>query len=835
MTNQAIAAIKALAAASHGASSYGSLPQHTASQNALLSTMAGSTQATKEAGVSFSVVSSASNRIVIQDSVSKQRFSISSEAFTDQTSKQSTNLANNYIPKTGDTLLLVNTSKASITFRVIQASDQNPLPAKLSRTLANSWPDVSSSVISKAPLNIIAQSSMKNDDASAKALSKLIVQTSMQSGLPNISIPLAGKIVAIAGQHNSGLVQAIAALHLPTGDSGLSTEQLRTLKPLSKLIVPLQAKIANSVGIGTKVRIELSLGNALSKQKQSLGPDTLSNNNTNSGIIKTVSFQEAQKSPALSLDKLGIAHINKANPIINAKGISLLQALVLLPRVPASPLSQQLTSASQRSANQSGTADNLIALPLDKKNIDALPKTLLLGVSNTSGKDLSNLLQGRLLVSHQAANIGIAKNTGLSVLAVAKPISVTIDASYLSDGKTKNESSLKTSKTEIPTNKIPTGLESGRLNPNDLKLTNSAQRDSLLQSLKNTLTPQQILQLPPKLSAALNHTMAHTESGGSAFSQIKTVLESIDKNGSSDTKQNLSELLHAMRALKAEPTAAVNSGQNKLELAELLQSIMSAPAVTQIVNHSGTSFPKSNSFIEGLVSVLRLSLVANLSAAQNRITSTPSPQANNTAGLSNLLTSFIKPNTQADMPSQNLRTRATRLTTDIMQADPRASLIGEIGKLLSNHNSYKLRSADASLQGQDTYYYALPNLMNKNGKDIEFKIQREQQGESHKDHIEQSDIWKLDMRMDVGSLGTLLAKISLKIPPPSDASQSSKELDLHLYTSNSELKDKVIGLLPNLHSKLNAAGISVKSQKCDLGKIDESIIKTNLNVMHAYA
>jgi len=99
----------------------------------------------------------------------------------------------------------------------------------------------------------------------------------------------------------------------------------------------------------------------------------------------------------------------------------------------------------------------------------------------------------------------------------------------------------------------------------------------------------------------------------------------------------------------------------------------------------------------------------------------------------------------------------------------------------------------------------------------------------------------------VGQHGTLLAKTRFftqsKAAPAKATemcshinSQSAKQgIDLHLYASSEDLKARVISHLPQLHKRLKSLGISVNSQTCNVGKVDVSLFKTQLNVMHTYA
>jgi hypothetical protein len=378
---------------------------------------------------------------------------------------------------------------------------------------------------------------------------------------------------------------------------------------------------------------------------------------------------------------------------------------------------------------------------------------------------------------------------------------------------------------------------------------------TLLQRVKSNISPQALAELPAKLQTALHHTLSHSAPTGEGVDVIKAALEKVVMQGSVESKQQFAPLVQQLRLLSGmkfvaakeidatnmnkasapntSPKVDLNSeltpktkldaaSKDGAELAQLIKQTMSSEALTQITTPVAQSSAKGqNSFIEGLVTLLKLSLAANL---VNRT------DAQSTAKQSMLQTSiptFIAgivkaSNTQSDKP------QPAKVLQDLSRIDPRGSLISEIGKLLSSHNTQKLRSAEASLQGNDTYYYALPNLLNKNGQDIESAIRREaERGQKEEANAEQSltQVWKLDIKLDVGEHGNVLAKTRLQ----------NNAVDLHLYASDEALKERVLKYLPMLHARLKALGIEVNAQRCDVGKVSPSLLKTQLNVMHTYA
>jgi hypothetical protein len=60
-----------------------------------------------------------------------------------------------------------------------------------------------------------------------------------------------------------------------------------------------------------------------------------------------------------------------------------------------------------------------------------------------------------------------------------------------------------------------------------------------------------------------------------------------------------------------------------------------------------------------------------------------------------------------------------------------------------------------------------------------------------------------------------------------------EKLDLHIYASNEALKTNIVNMLPHLEKRLEHLGLRM-NHKCFLGKIPETLHKTNFQMVQAY-
>lgn len=164
--------------------------------------------------------------------------------------------------------------------------------------------------------------------------------------------------------------------------------------------------------------------------------------------------------------------------------------------------------------------------------------------------------------------------------------------------------------------------------------------------------------------------------------------------------------------------------------------------------------------------------------------------------------------------------QSARLMHDFRQFDAKHTLTAEVAKLLSSHQHHKLKSIEASLQGQDQLHYSLPNMFHKNADDIELLIKRESRENKDQADKGKNASWYLTMKLDVGPLGQMLAKTQLQ----------DDEIKLQLYTSTTELKNKTLDMLPYLTKRLSVLGITITEKSCQLGKIPKQLQSEHYHV-----
>jgi hypothetical protein len=239
-----------------------------------------------------------------------------------------------------------------------------------------------------------------------------------------------------------------------------------------------------------------------------------------------------------------------------------------------------------------------------------------------------------------------------------------------------------------------------------------------------------------------------------------------------------------------------------------IRQILSGPA--QLLNTSQlVNVNNNNGMIGGLVTLLQLTLAARLSREQPQL----AQRISNLLGLSSPIT-------------KTGSSQTSRVVQDLNQIQQRHQLLKEIGRLLAGHHSSKLSNAEQAIQGQESFYYLLPTNISNQFKDIELLIKREkEQEDSNGKEQKQTKTWHLTMKMDISDIGQLLSK----------AKVIDNGLELSFYSSNEQVKERVVKFLPQLISRLNHLGIEVMRSDCQLGKIPESLQKRPYHLFETQA
>lgn len=286
-----------------------------------------------------------------------------------------------------------------------------------------------------------------------------------------------------------------------------------------------------------------------------------------------------------------------------------------------------------------------------------------------------------------------------------------------------------------------------------------------------------------------------TESPSVLLQRIETALSDPQFQGDDNLKNLLAQV-------KQQIQMALPSGREQDH--QQLKQLMAAPTLNltpvQIV-----SPPANQGFMAGLLTMLQMSLTARLARQQ------PAQMEKLVSAINGLL--------GKSKPSQT-----TKGISDFQQLDQKHQLLKEIGRALAGHQSSKLSSAEQQLQGQESFYYTLPLGIGNDKRDAELLIRREPEKQnSGKNKAIKGSHWKLSMKLDLGDLGQLLAKASLK----------DKDLELDFYASNQQTLEQVLNFVPLLRRRFKKLGIEVLHNRCQLGKIPDSLQQTPYQIFEA--
>ena len=231
-------------------------------------------------------------------------------------------------------------------------------------------------------------------------------------------------------------------------------------------------------------------------------------------------------------------------------------------------------------------------------------------------------------------------------------------------------------------------------------------------------------------------------------------------------------------------TAAANTA--------LIRALITSPPLTTI--GAITNSTPSN-FINGLVTVLQLSLATRAIRQQGQLADTVST-------LSRVLPKSI-----------NGQTIQAKTLNDWSNIESKYQLENSTKTLLSNIQNSKLQHTESRSIGQENLHLVLPISQHDN-KAPELLIQREEEKSGDRDnkpaHGRQ---WNLTMKLDVGDLGEMLVKTAVR----------AEDIDIDIYTSSDALMSKVYDTLPFLKRRLAALGVGVNSSSCQRGKIPATL------------
>lgn len=334
--------------------------------------------------------------------------------------------------------------------------------------------------------------------------------------------------------------------------------------------------------------------------------------------------------------------------------------------------------------------------------------------------------------------------------------------------------------------------------------TQTVSSQSILKQLSSQLTQAQFSQktasdMQLHISQLAKQILPKTQAQTQVFSDLINTLSDLR-----DVSAPLKTVLNSVKdsILKSDNQMGLN---DHASLKQLLSSTINPAPLNALASNAQTGF------LNALVTLLQVALASRLQKQSNDYASK----------VQQAIPDIVKKLIPNISPSQG-----ARLAQEFNQFDSKHLLSTDIAKLLANHQQHKLTSLDSSIQGQDSLYYSLPNIFNKQGKDIELLIKHEyQQKDEDKEHSDAEKQWALTMKFEIGEKGELLAKTKLK----------GSQIDLQIYTSNELLKGEVLTHLPLLKTRLANLGIELLNRQCQLGKIPDSLNERHFQVYQTNA
>lgn len=359
-----------------------------------------------------------------------------------------------------------------------------------------------------------------------------------------------------------------------------------------------------------------------------------------------------------------------------------------------------------------------------------------------------------------------------------------------------------------------------------------------VESLRNFVAAQ-LQQSAPHSSSRADSSIKGSESSGQAIDKtiintgqagpVHTKSAIFDSKGKSEIADKaqltaLVDLLRKSHSVSANPSEVLKQIESFLKVNSDGLSSPTKALLDSIVSQINRSIPQGSAADPENIRHMFMSPPLSLSATN--LTS-PTNQQGLLAGLMTLLQITLGARVGQERPQlmervTQLIKNITALTStasptvnqrtiqDINQLDQRGLMIRELTRLLANHQTNKLANAEQALLGQDSFYYVLPSSFGNNKKDVELLIKRElEENQNSKNKHEKTSTWHLTMKLSVGEAGELLGKAKLK----------ENQLDLDIYTSNDELKTRVLEYLPLLKQRFVELGIEVNKTQCQLGKI----------------
>lgn len=361
------------------------------------------------------------------------------------------------------------------------------------------------------------------------------------------------------------------------------------------------------------------------------------------------------------------------------------------------------------------------------------------------------------------------------------------------------------------------GLDVGTAPTALSKLHQAEQKQNLLQASTNS--PSSEAEKPISVNKEV-------DGGKASLGSIAQLLKSEARNASVSLINNLLQQLsntnskqqttgaERLNGLKEEANTQVGTGTKAIDdsgkskapnevstpestLPQRIQNLLSSPAL--LATPSALASPVAvSSFVQGLVALVQLALAGRALQRQ------PSLKAQLDAPDS------IVSKTLASVGGNS---QPSKVSQDLHQLDSRQQILSQLKTLLANHQQSKLTQADARIQGQDSFYYVLPSLTQHNTPP-ELLIQREPKKQHEQQESKgQQSLWNVTMKLDIGTVGQVLAKSKI----------NKETITLDLYASNEVILARVADTLPYLTKRLEELGLQVEKSSFQRGHIPDTL------------
>ena len=423
--------------------------------------------------------------------------------------------------------------------------------------------------------------------------------------------------------------------------------------------------------------------------------------------------------------------------------------------------------------------------PFKLPNQQAIIKLLNLPIDTDKQTQTQTLTQSQIFQSKPNAEMQSPNNEAIQNTSTDKKMKIIVppvDGNKYQENKFSLKEATSNLITAIQESPLPQSVISQNL------LTCKSEQINLVQRLLRIVQPK---------AEAPSITLQSIEK---ALVDVEFFKGATEQSTEQSSKQLVEQILQQIKQ-------ALPQGKD-LDINQIRQ-LLTTPALNlsalQMVNPTS-----SQGLMSGLVTLLQISLSARLARNQ------PSRAENISTTLNSVLrsTGKVKPDV------------TTKALNDISQLEQKHQLMKQIGRLLSGHQTSKLSNAEHMIQGQETFYYNLPSVLDGNFKDIELLIKREDKNKRNPSVEEQNNkTWQLTMKLAVGNMGEILTKANLR----------ADTLEINFYASNEAVKIKVMNYLPLLRKRLGTLGIEVSKSHCQLGKIPDTLQQRPHHVFQAKA